>query len=293
MRSTWPCSGAYAKAHVDDRAIGSLVPAYDHLAHAGQARQCRLELAERLDARERSREQGHGRARRRGGLGRGPRPAPARARTRRATRASTPEPLAELGERLDLVAGSMAPARRDRRRLARDRRRFGGRWRRWRLRGGRLRRRLGRAVGRRRRRRRAGRGWPARRRISAGPGAGCGRGRARPGRRAGAGPTARDAPPECSLVRSTRDWSTLASDSAGANADRETARWRRGARPRALAGVTLRRAPSSETAISATWVGCARRARPCSRAPRPWPWRCRATRTRSRRRGPWSCRAAR
>ena len=35
---------------------------------------------------------------------------------------------------------------------------------------------------------------------------------------------------------------------------------------------------------------CGRRARPCSRAPRPWPRRCPSSRRRSRRRGPSSCR---
>src|SRR5580700_11428824 len=130
------------EAHVDDRAIGSLVSAYGHVAHPAQVRQSRLELAERLDARERTREQGHWRARRRSGLG-----APS---GRWRQHALVPdeqlahrrhESLAELGERLDLVA-RVERRRRDRRWLG-DGRGFGGRLRRWRLRGGRLWRRLG------------------------------------------------------------------------------------------------------------------------------------------------------
>ena len=123
------------------------------------------------------------------------------------------EPLAELGERLDLVAG-VERRRRDRRRLW-DGRRFGGRWRRWRLRGGRLRRRLGERRGRWR----GGRRRVGGRRRDRGVGdrqRGVGnfghqdRARVAVGGELGLDVVQEpvqlldDAPPECSLVRSTR-----------------------------------------------------------------------------------------
>src|ERR1700733_4491280 len=122
------------EAHVHDRAVRSLVAAHGHLAYSAQVGQGRLEFAERLGARERAGEQGHLRARR-GGWGRGRAAGPRSqdalvAREQLAHRC--PQPLAELGQHLDLLVARAERRRGDRRRLG-----DGGRWWRWwRFRGG-------------------------------------------------------------------------------------------------------------------------------------------------------------